>query len=150
MLTVSCAIAQSCAVVLKPLVEEGLHSCVGIGLNFAQNCLLCTDRIIYGHSLVSLSVKVKLSWVMSSFGQKLQKWSLSYLGNYRVLGKSYLLLMSLSLKLLLPISVFVGEDRIDVLSEVWDHYFTETLPTLQAIFYPVQVILIIVQSGEAM
>lgn len=58
--------------------------------------------------------------------------------------------MSLSLKLLLPISVFVGEDRIDVLSEVWDHYFTETLPTLQAIFYPVQVILIIVQSGEAM
>ncbi|NXA09817.1 PRR5L protein, partial [Sapayoa aenigma] len=31
-----------------------------------------------------------------------------------------------------------SEDRIDVLSEVWDHYFTETLPTLQAIFYPVQ------------
>ncbi|NXO82740.1 PRR5L protein, partial [Sitta europaea] len=31
-----------------------------------------------------------------------------------------------------------GEDRIHVLSEVWDHYFTETLPTLQAIFYPVQ------------
>lgn len=39
-------------------------------------------------------------------------------------------------------SVFVGEDRIDILSEIWDHYFTETLPTLQAIFYPVQVILI--------
>ncbi|NXO00245.1 PRR5L protein, partial [Rhinopomastus cyanomelas] len=35
-------------------------------------------------------------------------------------------------------SVFVGEDRVDVLAEVWDHYFTETLPTLQAIFYPVQ------------
>ncbi|XP_030906337.1 proline-rich protein 5-like isoform X2 [Melopsittacus undulatus] len=31
-----------------------------------------------------------------------------------------------------------GEDRIDVLAEIWDHYFTETLPTLQAIFYPVQ------------
>ncbi|NWW37714.1 PRR5L protein, partial [Panurus biarmicus] len=31
-----------------------------------------------------------------------------------------------------------GEDRIDVLSEIWDHYFTQTLPTLQAIFYPVQ------------
>ncbi|XP_054018116.1 proline-rich protein 5-like [Dryobates pubescens] len=31
-----------------------------------------------------------------------------------------------------------GEERIDVLSEIWDHYFTETLPTLQAIFYPVQ------------
>ncbi|XP_051477469.1 proline-rich protein 5-like isoform X2 [Apus apus] len=30
------------------------------------------------------------------------------------------------------------EDRIDVLSKIWDHYFTETLPTLQAIFYPVQ------------
>ncbi|NXV22690.1 PRR5L protein, partial [Cepphus grylle] len=29
-------------------------------------------------------------------------------------------------------------DRIDVLAEIWDHYFTETLPTLQAIFYPVQ------------
>ncbi|CAK7308966.1 Proline-rich protein 5-like [Vulpes lagopus] len=31
-----------------------------------------------------------------------------------------------------------GESRIEVLAEVWDHFFTETLPTLQAIFYPVQ------------
>ncbi|XP_072475220.1 proline-rich protein 5-like isoform X2 [Notamacropus eugenii] len=31
-----------------------------------------------------------------------------------------------------------GENRIDLLAEVWDHFFTETLPTLQAIFYPVQ------------
>ncbi|XP_053922908.1 proline-rich protein 5-like isoform X3 [Cuculus canorus] len=31
-----------------------------------------------------------------------------------------------------------GGDRVDVLSEIWDHYFTETLPTLQAIFYPIQ------------
>lgn len=58
--------------------------------------------------------------------------------------KFNLVLVSLWLKLLLPISVAVGEDRIDVLAEIWDHYFTETLPTLQAIFYPVQVILIII------
>lgn len=32
-----------------------------------------------------------------------------------------------------------GDNRIEVLAEVWDHFFTETLPTLQAIFYPVQV-----------
>lgn len=31
-----------------------------------------------------------------------------------------------------------GDSRIEVLAEVWDHFFTETLPTLQAIFYPVQ------------
>ncbi|XP_027621564.1 proline-rich protein 5-like isoform X3 [Tupaia chinensis] len=31
-----------------------------------------------------------------------------------------------------------GENRIKVLAEVWDHFFTETLPTLQAVFYPVQ------------
>uniref|UniRef100_A0A8D1MYI7 Proline-rich protein 5-like n=1 Tax=Sus scrofa TaxID=9823 RepID=A0A8D1MYI7_PIG len=31
-----------------------------------------------------------------------------------------------------------GANRIEVLAEVWDHFFTETLPTLQAIFYPVQ------------
>nr|XP_030720538.1 proline-rich protein 5-like isoform X2 [Globicephala melas] len=31
-----------------------------------------------------------------------------------------------------------GENRMDVLADVWDHFFTETLPTLQAIFYPVQ------------
>uniref|UniRef100_A0A8C7EEZ7 Proline rich 5 like n=1 Tax=Nothoprocta perdicaria TaxID=30464 RepID=A0A8C7EEZ7_NOTPE len=37
-----------------------------------------------------------------------------------------------------PSLFFVGEDRIDILSEIWDQYFTETLPTLQAIFYPVQ------------
>ncbi|XP_053142258.1 proline-rich protein 5-like isoform X3 [Hemicordylus capensis] len=30
------------------------------------------------------------------------------------------------------------ENRIHALSEIWDHFFTETLPTLQAIFYPVQ------------
>uniref|UniRef100_A0A9L0T4R2 Proline rich 5 like n=1 Tax=Equus caballus TaxID=9796 RepID=A0A9L0T4R2_HORSE len=33
---------------------------------------------------------------------------------------------------------YVGDGRIEVLAEVWDHFFTETLPTLQAIFYPVQ------------
>ncbi|KAK7814976.1 hypothetical protein U0070_024319 [Myodes glareolus] len=30
------------------------------------------------------------------------------------------------------------DSLIEVLAEVWDHFFTETLPTLQAIFYPVQ------------
>lgn len=65
----------------------------------------------------------------------------------RVVGKFNLILVSLSLKLFFPIFVFLGEDRIDILSEIWDHYFTETLPTLQAIFYPVQVILIVVQSS---
>ena len=63
------------------------------------------------------------------------------------MGKFDLILVFLLLKLLLPISVFVDEDRIDVLSEIWDHYFTEILPTLQAIFYPVQVILTITQSS---
>ncbi|KAH0516647.1 Proline-rich protein 5-like [Microtus ochrogaster] len=32
----------------------------------------------------------------------------------------------------------VSDSLIEVLAEVWDHFFTETLPTLQAIFYPVQ------------
>ncbi|XP_010610855.1 proline-rich protein 5-like isoform X1 [Fukomys damarensis] len=36
------------------------------------------------------------------------------------------------------INLYEGENRIEVLAEVWDHFFTETLPTLQAIFYPVQ------------
>nr|XP_033783827.1 proline-rich protein 5-like [Geotrypetes seraphini] len=31
-----------------------------------------------------------------------------------------------------------GENRVGILSEAWDHFFTEILPTLQAIFYPVQ------------
>lgn len=31
-----------------------------------------------------------------------------------------------------------GEEQLMILSEVWDRFFTETLPTLQAIFYPVQ------------
>ncbi|XP_060117830.1 proline-rich protein 5-like [Heteronotia binoei] len=31
-----------------------------------------------------------------------------------------------------------GENWIVVLADIWDHFFTETLPTLQAIFYPVQ------------
>ncbi|XP_001364477.2 proline-rich protein 5-like [Monodelphis domestica] len=31
-----------------------------------------------------------------------------------------------------------GDRRLDLLADTWDHFFTETLPTLQAIFYPVQ------------
>uniref|UniRef100_A0A8D3BT28 Proline-rich protein 5-like n=1 Tax=Scophthalmus maximus TaxID=52904 RepID=A0A8D3BT28_SCOMX len=32
----------------------------------------------------------------------------------------------------------MGDARLVVLGDVWDRFFTETLPTLQAIFYPVQ------------
>ncbi|XP_041652069.1 proline-rich protein 5-like [Cheilinus undulatus] len=31
-----------------------------------------------------------------------------------------------------------GEDQLTVLADMWDRFFTEILPTLQAIFYPVQ------------
>lgn len=31
-----------------------------------------------------------------------------------------------------------GEEQLSVLAAVWERFFTETLPTLQAIFYPVQ------------
>ncbi|KAM9352538.1 proline-rich protein 5-like [Symphorus nematophorus] len=31
-----------------------------------------------------------------------------------------------------------GEDQLVVLADLWDRFFTEILPTLQAIFYPVQ------------
>lgn len=31
-----------------------------------------------------------------------------------------------------------GEEQLTALSDVWERFFTETLPTLQAIFYPVQ------------
>ncbi|OCT82004.1 proline-rich protein 5-like isoform X1 [Xenopus laevis] len=36
------------------------------------------------------------------------------------------------------VKLYEGENRIVILSELWDHFFTEILPTLQAIFYPVQ------------
>uniref|UniRef100_A0A8C6S7M7 Si:ch211-147k10.5 n=1 Tax=Neogobius melanostomus TaxID=47308 RepID=A0A8C6S7M7_9GOBI len=38
----------------------------------------------------------------------------------------------------LSICVCSGEEQLDALSVVWERFFTETLPTLQAIFYPVQ------------
>ncbi|XP_077902347.1 proline-rich protein 5-like isoform X2 [Ictidomys tridecemlineatus] len=37
-----------------------------------------------------------------------------------------------------PVGSACGEDLVRALADVWDHFFTETLPTLQAIFYPVQ------------
>lgn len=43
-----------------------------------------SNRAIYGHSPASLSVKGKLSWVMSSFGQKLWMWSV---GLYFLFGE---------------------------------------------------------------
>uniref|UniRef100_A0A8C6WEL2 Si:ch211-147k10.5 n=1 Tax=Neogobius melanostomus TaxID=47308 RepID=A0A8C6WEL2_9GOBI len=36
------------------------------------------------------------------------------------------------------IQLMPGEEQLDALSVVWERFFTETLPTLQAIFYPVQ------------
>ncbi|XP_063802357.1 proline-rich protein 5-like [Pseudophryne corroboree] len=36
------------------------------------------------------------------------------------------------------VKLYEGENRVMILSELWDHFFTEILPTLQAIFYPVQ------------
>lgn len=36
------------------------------------------------------------------------------------------------------ILVTSGEEQLTALSDVWDRFFTEILPTLQAIFYPVQ------------
>ncbi|KAM4018743.1 proline-rich protein 5-like isoform 1-T2 [Anomaloglossus baeobatrachus] len=36
------------------------------------------------------------------------------------------------------VKMYEGENRVLILSELWDHFFTEILPTLQAIFYPVQ------------
>ncbi|CAH2325781.1 proline-rich 5-like isoform X1 [Pelobates cultripes] len=36
------------------------------------------------------------------------------------------------------VKLYEGENRIAIISELWDHFFTEILPTLQAIFYPVQ------------
>ncbi|XP_061898612.1 proline-rich protein 5-like [Entelurus aequoreus] len=37
-----------------------------------------------------------------------------------------------------PIFISGGKEQLVVLAEAWDRFFTETLPTLQAIFYPVQ------------
>ncbi|XP_031420942.1 proline-rich protein 5-like isoform X2 [Clupea harengus] len=36
------------------------------------------------------------------------------------------------------IQLYDGDDQLLILSEMWGRFFTETLPTLQAIFYPVQ------------
>ncbi|XP_053305573.1 proline-rich protein 5-like [Spea bombifrons] len=36
------------------------------------------------------------------------------------------------------VKLYEGENRVAIISELWDHFFTEILPTLQAIFYPVQ------------
>ncbi|XP_071975140.1 proline-rich protein 5-like [Engystomops pustulosus] len=36
------------------------------------------------------------------------------------------------------VKLYEGENRVLILSELWDHFFMEILPTLQAIFYPVQ------------
>ncbi|KAJ8343192.1 hypothetical protein SKAU_G00305210 [Synaphobranchus kaupii] len=36
------------------------------------------------------------------------------------------------------IELYEGDSQLLILSEMWDRFFTEILPTLQAIFYPVQ------------
>nr|XP_015193600.1 PREDICTED: proline-rich protein 5-like isoform X1 [Lepisosteus oculatus]XP_015193601.1 PREDICTED: proline-rich protein 5-like isoform X1 [Lepisosteus oculatus]XP_015193602.1 PREDICTED: proline-rich protein 5-like isoform X1 [Lepisosteus oculatus] len=36
------------------------------------------------------------------------------------------------------IQLYEGDSQLLILSEMWDRFFTEILPTLQAIFYPVQ------------
>ncbi|XP_030222492.1 proline-rich protein 5-like isoform X2 [Gadus morhua] len=41
-------------------------------------------------------------------------------------------------RLLEKIQFYDGNNQLTMLSEIWVRFFTETLPTLQAIFYPVQ------------
>ncbi|CAL8260191.1 unnamed protein product [Merluccius merluccius] len=41
-------------------------------------------------------------------------------------------------RLLEKIQFYDGNNQLTILSEIWVRFFTETLPTLQAIFYPVQ------------
>ncbi|XP_053576494.1 proline-rich protein 5-like [Bombina bombina] len=36
------------------------------------------------------------------------------------------------------VKLYEDENRIAIIAELWDHFFTEILPTIQAIFYPVQ------------
>ncbi|KAM9301458.1 proline-rich protein 5-like [Gastrophryne carolinensis] len=36
------------------------------------------------------------------------------------------------------VKLYEGENRVMIMAELWDHFFMEILPTLQAIFYPVQ------------
>lgn len=36
--------------------------------------------------------------------------------------------------------LFIGQKLLDTLAETWDFFFSDVLPMLQAIFYPVQVI----------
>ncbi|KAG8438318.1 hypothetical protein GDO86_008846 [Hymenochirus boettgeri] len=36
------------------------------------------------------------------------------------------------------VKLYEGENCVAILSELWDHFFMEILPTLQGIFYPVQ------------
>ena len=40
-----------------------------------------------------------------------------------------------------PFSSFISSDKLllDSLSKVWNRFYSETLPTLRAIFYPIQV-----------
>lgn len=69
---VSCEIAQSFAVELKPPVEEGLPSLLGISLVFCTELLLSvSDRVIRGHGFVPLPAKAKLSGAVTSLEQKL-------------------------------------------------------------------------------
>lgn len=40
---------------------------------------------------------------------------------------------------MLTAAVPAGQKLLDSLAETWDFFFSDVLPTLQAIFYPVQV-----------
>lgn len=41
-------------------------------------------------------------------------------------------------RILEKVQLYDGNSQLNILSEIWVPFFTETLPTLQAIFYPVQ------------
>ncbi|XP_034031701.1 proline-rich protein 5-like [Thalassophryne amazonica] len=54
-----------------------------------------------------------------------------------ILGPNQLLRRGLS-DILDQILVHSGDDQLIILADMWEQFFTEILPTLQAIFYPVQ------------
>ncbi|GAB5577727.1 proline-rich protein 5-like isoform X1 [Prionailurus iriomotensis] len=81
------------------------------------------------------NIRTKLAKLVRKLQERLLKSELgSFITDYfqnQLLAKGLLFVEE-------KIKLCEGENRIEVLAEVWDHFFTETLPTLQAIFYPVQ------------
>ncbi|XP_043938767.1 proline-rich protein 5-like [Protopterus annectens] len=107
--------------------RQALHLSSNSAWNSVQTAVI---KVFQGRELLSNELYTLNENIRHLLKSELGSFITDYFQN-QLLAKGLMLLKEKAI-------LCEGDSRIGILSEIWDNFFTEILPTLQAIFYPVQ------------